>query len=143
MIGDKFGGLDKADLVQMGAMARNPTSFVSKLFKSGAAKILGPIAIAIIAVEVGIQIIKVLSVKGGPLNRDWRRFISNEVAVGLSRQQQLEDRFGVSQTILTQIRGFAPNNENWTYNNLFDINDERIARIGMSDREAGVTFFTP
>lgn len=143
MFKDKFGGIDAADLAQVGAMAKNPTSFISKIMKSGAAKILGPIGIALIAVATAIEVIKLLSVKGGPLNRDWRRFISAEVAVGLSREQQLEDRFGVSQTILTQIRGFAPNNENWTYNNLFDVNDERIARIGMSDREAGVTMFIP
>ena len=90
-----------------------------------------------------VEFIKALSVKGGALNRDWRRFIANEVAVGLSREQQLEDRFGVSQTILTQIQGFAPNNENFTYNSLYAVNDQRIARIGMSDREAGVTFFVP
>lgn len=146
-IGEELGGLDSGQLTTFGKMGKNPKTAVTKILQgiggSTFAKILGPIGIALIAVEVTKEIIKLMSMKGGPLNRDWRRFIENEVAVGLSRQQQLEDRFGVSQTILTQIRGFAPNNENWTYNNLFDVNDERIARIGMSDREAGVTFFTP
>ena len=77
--------------------------------------------------------------KGGPLNRDWKRFIEDEVAVGLSRVQQKENELGVSQTILTQVVGFHPNNENWTYNSLFNRNSLRYARIGLSDREAGVT----
>jgi len=146
-VGETLGGLDKADLAQFGTMAKNPTGMITKtltrLLGSSGAAILGPLAIAITAPIVMTEIIKALSVKGGPFNRDWRRFLANEIRVGLSKEQQLEDRFGVSQTILTQIRGFAPNNENWTYNNLFDVNDQRIARIGMSDREAGVTFFTP
>jgi len=145
-VGDTLGGLDKADLAQFGLLAKNPTALISKsltrLLGSGAAAVLAPLAIAITAPIVMQEFIKALSVKGGPLNRDWRRFIQNEVAIGLSRVQQKEDEFGVSQTILTQVKGWVPNNENWNYNNLFDVNDERIARIGLSDREAGVTFFT-
>jgi len=135
----------KDGMKNMASFAKNPGGMVKGLMTKllGAGAMAGPLAIAIAAPIVMVEMIKLMSVKGGPLNRDWRRFIDSEVAVGLSREQQLEDRFGVSQTILTQIRGFAPNNENWTYNNLFDINDQRIARIGMSDREAGVVFFTP
>lgn len=100
---------------------------------------IAPIALAILAVKLAPLIIQGLSVKGGPLNRDWRRFISEEVDVGLSRVQQKEKELGVSQVILTQVVGFHPNNENWTFNSLFDRNSQRYARIGLSDREAGVT----
>lgn len=147
VLNEQLGGLDKADIVQFGLLAKNPGAVVSrimtKLLTSRAAAIMGPLAIAVAAPIVMVEIIKALSVKGGPLNRDWRRFIGEEIAVGLSREQDKEDEFGVSQTILTQVHRFLPNNENWTYNSLFDVNDSRIARIGLTDREAGVTMFIP
>lgn len=146
-IGDTLGGLDKADIAQFGIMAKNPTGFIGKtvgsLFTGQAAAVMGPLSVAIATPIVMIEILKALSVKGGPFNRDWRRFISEEVEVGLSRVQQKEKELGITQTILTQIEGFKPNNENWTYNSLFQVDDARIARIGMSDREAGVTLFLP
>ena len=146
-VGDTLGGIDKADIAQFGIIAKNPAAFgqnsVAKALTSRVPAIMGPLALAVATPVVMVEVIKALSVKGGPLNRDWRRFIQNEVSVGLSREQQQEDKFGVSQTILTQVRGFVANNENWTFNNLFDVNDARIARIGMSDREAGVTMFLP
>ncbi len=142
-IGEELGGLDKGQLMKLGAMGKNPTAAISNLLKqaggSGILKFLGPIAIATIAVEVTIQMIKLLNTRGGPLNRDFRRFIQDEVQVGLSREQQKRLDLGIDQTILTQVSGFRPNNENWTYNSLFEVNETRISRIGMSDREAGVT----
>jgi len=98
-----------------------------------------PIALAILAIKLVPMILQTLNMKGGPLNRDWRRFIADEVEVGLSRVQQKEKELGVSQVILTQVVGFHPNNENWTFNSLFNRNDLRLSRIGLSDREAGVT----
>ena len=77
--------------------------------------------------------------KGGPFNRDWRRFIDGEVDIGLTREQQKLKELGFEQVILTQIVGYRPNNEGWTFNSLIDINDSRLARIGLSDRAAGLT----
>lgn len=141
-VGDTLGGLDKADIAQFGVIAKNPTGFISgaltKLLGSGGAAILGPLALAIATPIVMAEVIKALSVKGGPFNRDWRRFIEGEVEVGLSRLQQKQKELGISQVILTQVVGFTPNNANWTYNSLFNIDDSRFARIGLSDRAAGV-----
>jgi len=126
---------------------KNPKGKVTNILKdilgSRAAAIIPALAIAITAPVVMIAFIKALSVKGGPLNRDWRRFIQNEINIGLSRQQQKENELGITQTILTQVVGFNENNENFTYNSLFNVNDARIARIGLSDVEAGVTTFIP
>lgn len=131
------------DIKQFGQLAKSPGSFISgqltKLLGSGAPAIIGPIALAIATPIVMAEIIKALSVKGGPFNRDWRRFIAEEVEVGLNRVQQKQKELGISQVILTQVVGFTPNNENWTYNSLFAIDDSRFARIGLSDRAAGVT----
>lgn len=125
---------------------RNPQAYIFNEIKEqlgdqfeDVLKIAGPVALAILAAKLVPMILQTLSMKGGPLNRDWKRFIEDEVAVGLSRFQQKQDELGVSQTILTQVVGFHPNNENWTYNSLFDRGPTRLSRIGLSDREFGVT----
>lgn len=145
VLGEELGGLDKNDLAQLGAFAKNPqagmTKTLTRLLGGRGAAILGPLAIAVTAPIVMVEILKAMSVKGGPFNRDWRRFIEEEVEVGLSRVQQKEKEMGITQTILTQIAGFKQNNENFTYNSLYEINDSRLARVGLSDREAGVTIF--
>jgi hypothetical protein len=85
------------------------------------------------------EMIKFLGQKGGPLNRDFRRLMSEEVDAGLSRKLAIRRELGVDQVILTQQGGrFAPNNENWTYNSFYAVNKHRIERIGLSDRAAGV-----
>lgn len=137
----ELGDMKPGDLAQLGSFSKNPTAFLSKIMGSNITKILGPVAIATLAAAVSIEVIKLMSTKGGPLNRDWRRFISEEVAVGLTRLQDKEDLLGITQTILTQIVGFEPNNENFTYNSLYNRGDNRLARIGLSDRVAGVSLF--
>lgn len=87
---------------------------------------------------VAQEIIKILAMKGGPLNRDWRRFLDQEVDAGLSRELQKRRELGFDQVILPQQVGFIPNNENWTFNSLYGISESRIARIGLDDRAAGV-----
>ena len=144
---DTLKGIDDTELKQFLSLVKNPQDFLVKslepmlkrILGSRVVAILGPVGVALIAAAVAVEVIKLLSVKGGPLNRDWRRFIAEEVEVGLSRVQQKENELGISQTILTQVSGFKQNNENFTYNSLYEINDSRLARIGLSDREAGVT----
>lgn len=86
-----------------------------------------------------IELMKALSVKGGPFNRDFRRFMEDEGAdVVLTRMQQKQKELGEIQTILTDIRGFIPNNENWQYNSYYSVDKYRIARIGLDDRAAGI-----
>jgi len=134
------------DTIEGEKFLRNPQAYIFDKVKEelgdqfeNVLKIAGPVALAILAAKLAPMIIQQLSVKGGPLNRDWKRFIADEVEVGLSRVQQKEKELGVSQVILTQVVGFHPNNENWTFNSLFDRGSTRLARIGLSDREAGVT----
>ncbi len=95
-------------------------------------------AIAILAVKVTQYVMAEFVKKGGPFNRDFRRFIAEEVDVGLSRELVKMRELGVIQTIIPQTRGFVPNNPAATYNSLIHINESRIARIGLEDRAAGV-----
>lgn len=100
---------------------------------------ISAIAIAILAIKVGEKILEMMVQKGGPLNRDFRRVIEEEVDVGLSRELAKQKELGISQTILPQTQGWVPNNTNWTWNSLIHVNETRIARIGLDDRAFGVT----
>ena len=98
------------------------------------------VALIILAVKLAEYIIKLMVVKGGPLNRDFRRFIQAEVDVGLSRELVKRRELGIDQVIISQSGGrFVPNNTFSTYNSLYAVTESRIARIGLDDRAAGVT----
>jgi hypothetical protein len=141
-------GLSSSDVKKLQSFLKNPQGMIEggidSLFKRlgpNSAVILG-IAGAVIAAPIFfIEFMKALSVKGGPFNRDFRRFIANEVDVGLDRELVKRRELGLEQVIFTQTRGFVPNNPMSTYNSLYDVNQSRIARIGLDDREAGVTVF--
>lgn len=139
--------LSENDVNKLKSFLRNPQgmavggidSLLSKLGPNSAA-ILG-IAGAVIASPIFfIELMKALSVKGGPFNRDFRRFIAEEVDVGLSREIVKMRELGDpnAQVILSNIRGWTPNNETWAYNSYFQVNQMRIARIGLDDKAAGV-----
>ena len=138
--------LDENQLKQLQGLAKNPKGFIEgqmgKIFQTLGPRsaMMIPIIGAVVASAVlYIEIMKALSVKGGPFNRDWRRFISNEVDAGISRELQKRKELGIDQVIISQQRGFTPNNIAATYNSLYLVNETRIARIGLDDRAAGVT----
>lgn len=135
------------DIKKLQSFLRNPQgmaaggieSLLSKLGPNSAA-ILG-IAAAVIAAPIFfLELMKKLSVKGGPFNRDFRRFIAEEVDVGLSRELVKMRELGDpnAQVILSTVGGWAPNNETWNYNSYYQVNSMRIARIGLDDKAAGV-----
>lgn len=144
---DKIRKLNEKEVQKLESFLKNPEGFLEGKLED-LVKRLGPntplmlgIVSAITASAVlYMEILKALSQKGGPFNRDWRRLIQKEVTVGLSRLQQKRTELGIDIVILPQTRGFVPNNENWTYNSLITINESRIARIGLDDRAAGVTY---
>ncbi len=144
-ITEAVDALDDNDIKQLKGILGNPQGFVkggiTDVFKNlgpNAPIILGIVGLVIASPILIKELLKALAVKGGPLNRDWRRFIQKEIDVGLSREQQKQKELGFDQVILTQILGFNPNSESFTYNSLFNIDSSRIARIGLSDRAAGV-----
>jgi hypothetical protein len=145
-LSDFLGKLDEGQLKQLQGLAKNPTSFIEgqmgKIFQTLGPRsaMMVPIVGAVVASAVlYIEIMKALSVKGGPFNRDWRRFLANEVEVGINRELQKRKELGIDQVVIAQQRGFTPNNPEATYNSLYEVNESRIARIGLSDRGAGVT----
>lgn len=138
-------GLDEKGMNQLKSFVNNPQGFFEFGFENmirrlgpNAPAILGIIGIVVASPVFMAELLKALSVKGGPFNRDWRRFISEEVEVGISRELQKLKELGFNQVILPQQVGFVPHNENWAYNSFMEINESRLARIGLDDRAAGV-----
>lgn len=137
--------LDSKGLTTLSNFATNPTGATMNALTT-ALTAIGPegaalvsiIGLAISAPQVIQAIIKALSVKGGPLNRDWKRLIGKEVDAGLARNLVIQRQLGVDQVILNQQKGYVPNNTNWTYNSYFKINASRLSRIGLTDRSTGV-----
>jgi len=140
-------GLDKSEIQKIRGILKNPEGFaiggLEKLLSRlgpNATVMLGIVGAIIASPILFIEIMKKLSVKGGPFNRDFRRFISEEVDVGLSRELVKMREFGDpnAQVILSQGKGWTSNNEVWVYNSYFEVNQSRIARIGLDDKSAGV-----
>lgn len=139
--------LDTKQLSNLRSLATNPegfavSQFLSFLTKGGphGAAIVGIITAAVSAPAVIIEIVKVLSQPGGPLNRDWRRFIEKQIDIGLTREQEKRKALGSDVVIFVQQRdrGYVTANEIWTSNNQVRLNDNRISRIGLNDRENGL-----
>lgn len=132
-------------LIQGSQLLTSPANFIGdKVLRmlSGAGPYgiaaVGAITAIITLPEVIASIIKILAVKGGPLNRDWRRFIQDEISIGLTREQQKRRDLGLDQIIITQQRGFVPVNGALTANNLYRVDELRISRIGNEDKAYGV-----
>ena len=132
-------------VIQGSQLLTNPGNFVGdKLL--GMLRGAGPYGIAAVGAITAIvtlpdviaSIIKVLAAKGGPLNRDWRRFIQDEIEIGLTREQQKRRDLGLDQVIITQQKGFVPVNNALTANNLYRVDEIRISRIGNEEKAYGV-----
>lgn len=142
-----LNSLDTKQLNNLKSVATSPAGFIqgqflgflTKLGPQGAA-IVGLITAAVSSPSVIIEIVKVLSQPGGPLNRDWRLFIEKQIDIGLTREQEKRKALGKDVQIFVQRnqRGFIRANEVWTANNLIHLNENRISRIGLSDREDGL-----
>lgn len=139
--------LNDSEVNKLRSFLKNPESFMEmgiekflSFMGPNSAVILSLVAAITATPILYIEIMKALSVKGGPFNRDWRRLIQREVDAGLSREIVKLRELGVSQTILTQQRGFVPNNPEATYNSLYHVNESRLARVGLDDKAAGVIY---
>jgi len=138
--------LDSKGLQTLSSFASNPsatalnalTQVISLAGPEGQA-LIAIIALAVSAPTVIKKIVDVLSVKGGPLNRDYlTNLVTKQVEVGVTRVQQKRIEQGEDQLTFSQKPGFTQNNAAWSYNSYIKMNETRIARIGLTDRGAGV-----
>lgn len=137
----------ESDVKKLQSFLRNPQGMAVGGIEQLLAK-LGPNSAAILGIAGAViaspifflELMKALSVKGGPFNRDFRLVIQEYIDVGLSRELVKMRELGDpnAQVILSGGRGWTPNNETWVYNSYYLVNETRIARIGLDDKAAGV-----
>jgi hypothetical protein len=136
--------LDKQGLKKLAAFAKNPTVAVENeiLGLLGKAGIPGAIAVAIIGLiiaspEIIKTIVKQLSVKGGPLNQDFHRFIDEENQVGFSRDLQYRRAVGLDVVITDDNRGYLLTDPAFVGNNLVDADKTRSQRLSSNETSYG------
>lgn len=137
---------DRKGLQTLSSFARNPTDAVQGQLLSvlGRAGIHGALALAVIAAitaspEILRTIVKQLSVKGGPLNQDFHRFLEEEFQRGIDREAQYRRATGLDVIITTEDRGFILSDPAFVNNSLVDIDKTRIARLTIDDTQFGYT----
>ena len=123
----------------------NPQGFVGgELLKGikGLGAYGGPISAAIVAIltapEVAAQIIKILSQKGLPLNRDWKRIIEDEVNGLFNIEEKKKRLLGIDSFIVTQTDRFQPQSGSTTYNSLENRDEVIISKNGLAEKAVGV-----
>lgn len=137
--------IDSEGLGNLQSLATNPGSLLSSQFLSFLTKggpqtaIIATLITSVVSSPESIaQIIKALAAPGGPLNRDWQRFIKTQVDIGLSTAQLERRQTGADILVTPQKRGFIPSNEAWAQSSIISIDAKKVARIGLTDKEEGL-----
>ena len=144
------GAIEKLIKNHMGEFVRgsqilgNPQEFVGHELLRGIKGIGpygGPIVAGIIAIlaipEVTAKIIKILSQKGLPLNRDWKRIIEDEVNSLLSIEGKKKRLLGIDSYIVSQTNRYQPESGSTTYNSLENRDEVIISKIGLAEKAVG------
>ena len=120
-----------------GAVGANVLRMLSGLGPQGAAAAAAIVAI-VAAPEVIKQMIRQLAVKGGPLNRDWRRTVEAEVNGALTLRQQKDRQWGVDQFIVAQETDFSTIDGSGIYNSLYLRGEVRQNKMDQDTQTAGL-----
>ena len=83
---------------------------------------------------VGSAIVKVLGSKGGPMNRDWRRLIEDEVTGILSLEEQKRRDLGLDGYIVSPDVGFKPVDESSVYNSQLIRDEVRLNKLSQGEK---------
>ena len=123
----------------------NPQGFIGdNIVKtlSGVGPYARPAFAAITAImtsaEVSKEIIRVLSEKGLPLNRDWKRIIEEEVNALFDVEEKKKRLLGIDAYVVTQTDTFQPESGSSTYNSLENRDEVIISTIGLAEKAVGV-----
>ena len=94
----------------------------------------GAITTLISSPEVVKAIVKVLGMKGGPLNMDWRRLIEDEVTGILSLEQQKRRDLGLDGFMVSPDVGFKPVDESSVYNSVLLRDEIRLNKLSAGEK---------
>jgi len=88
--------------------------------------------------EVMQRLVRELGRKGGPLNRDWRRNIEEEVNGALDLRQQKDRQLGIDPFIVGAQGDFRPIDGTDIYNSLYRRGDVRQNKMGQDAQVGGL-----
>ena len=108
----------------------------------------GPFGIAAVAAitaavsvpEIAKQIIKLLGVKGAPLNRDFTILVDDLVQTFFDAEERRRRLLGIDAFIASQVTGFQPADGSPVYNSLESRDEVIISKIGDADRALGIDY---
>lgn len=101
-------------------------------------KFVAALAAPFVIAELGKAVIKLAAVKGGPLNRDFRVLVENELEGLLSAEERRRRLLGIDPFIVSQVEGFQPGAGVPIYNSLESRDEVIISKIGDADTALGI-----
>ena len=114
------------------------TKFLPKMLLK-AIPIVGWAVLAIELVPIIVkQVIKILTSVGGPMDKRFRRIITDEVNGFFTREEQQRRRLGLDPVIMTTVSGFRNNGGLQTVNTLNNVRETGISGIGLEMKAQGV-----
>ncbi len=132
-------GVDDKGLKTLKGLLSNPEAFteagiLTVLSKAGP---YGAIAVALIAIiltapELYKQIVKILGMKGGPLNMDFRYTEEQQFNQSFDRELQFRRAMAVNPVITDENRGFVAIDPAFEGNSLIEGHFARMNRIGIN-----------
>lgn len=132
-------GVDDKGLKTLKGLLSNPEAFTENgilnvLSKAGP---YGKIAVALIAIiltapELFKQITKILGMKGGPLNMDFRYTEEQQFNQAFDRELQFRRAMAVNPVITVDTRGFVVIDPTFDGNSLIEGHFARMNRIGIN-----------
>lgn len=132
-------GVDDKGLKTLKGLLSNPEAFteagiISVLAKAGP---YGAVAVAIIALvlsspELYKQVVKILGMKGGPLNMDFRYTEEQQFNQAFDRDLQFRRAMAVNAIITVDTRGFVAIDPAFEGNSLIEGHFARMNRIGIN-----------
>ena len=131
--------------VKGSSVLSNPQEFVgTNILKTlgGAgpygAFVVSAITAIVTAPAVAAEIIKLLSEKGLPLNRDWVRLIEDEVNGLFNVEEKKRRLLGIDSYIVTQTDRYQPDSGSSTSNSYENRDEIIISKFGQAERAVGI-----
>jgi len=144
-IGQATQGLNMAKggaMNPIGMIQQNILPMLTKFLPKMLLKAIPVVGWAVLAIElvpiIIKQVVKILTSVGGPMDKRFRRIITDEVNGFFTREEQQRRRLGLDPVIMTTVVGFRNNGGLQTVNTLNNVGETGISGIGLEMKAQGV-----
>ena len=133
-----------------GLMAGKPSLSIAGILGAAASQIdpstargtavISALLAAPAVLEMTKKIIKLLSTKGYPLNRDWRREIETEINGLMDIEEKKKRMLGIDQYIVTQVDDYQSASGAQVYNSFLNRDEANITKRGLAEKAFGIDY---